>query len=325
MRFAGLLFCAGLLQAAVDGVVINETTGQPQAGATVTLYMLGGAGMESVESVKSEAGGKFVINQEAAGAHLIQTAWDGVLYNHMLPPAAPRTGLRLTVYNASARRPGETAIRTHMILLEPGAEELNVSESFVFENSGKTTFNNPDQGTIQFSLPAAAGGRVRVMATAPQGMPVERAAEKAAQPDTYWVDFAVKPGETRFDLTYEIPIPSPGVFETRVLQSETPPRIVAPVGVTLKGEGLELLGTEPRTQASVYQFKGRQVRIEFDGFGTLGGPHADPEPEETGGLRQIRPAVYERLPWVLGLAGLILVAGFLLLYLKGGAAEKRAG
>ena len=41
--------------AAVDGTVINKTTGKPQAGATVTLYKFGSAGMESVESVKSGA------------------------------------------------------------------------------------------------------------------------------------------------------------------------------------------------------------------------------------------------------------------------------
>jgi hypothetical protein len=86
--------------------------------------------------------------------------------------------------------------------------------------------------------------------------------------------------------------------------------------VTLKGEGLALLGREPSTQASVYEFQGKQIRVEFEGFGTLGGPHADDEPDEAEGLRQIRPAVYERLPWILGLVGLILLAGLLLLYLK---------
>jgi hypothetical protein len=79
---------------------------------------------------------------------------------------------------------------------------------------------------------------------------------------------------------------------------------------------LEWLGQEPTTQAGVYEFKGKQIRVEFQGFGTLGGPHADSEPDEAEGLRQIRPAVYERLPWILGLVGLILLAGLLLLYLK---------
>ena len=47
---------------AEDGQVLNQTTGKPQPGATVTLFKLGGqAGPEVVESVKSGADGKFAI------------------------------------------------------------------------------------------------------------------------------------------------------------------------------------------------------------------------------------------------------------------------
>jgi hypothetical protein len=91
------------LLAAVDGTVINKTTGQPQPGATVTLYKLGQAGMESVESVKSGAQGKFHIDQTPQGPHLIQTAFDGVTYNHMLPPGSVYSGLSLDVYPAARR------------------------------------------------------------------------------------------------------------------------------------------------------------------------------------------------------------------------------
>ena len=76
------------LLAAVDGTVVNKTTGQPQPGATVTLYKLGQAGMESLESVKSGAQGNFHMDQTPQGPNLIQTAYDGVTYNHMLPPGS---------------------------------------------------------------------------------------------------------------------------------------------------------------------------------------------------------------------------------------------
>src|SRR4051812_28365556 len=100
----GILFGVVLLAstaavAAVDGTVVNQTTGKPQPGATVTLYKLGQAGMESVESVKSDAQGRFSINQDPKGPHLIQTAFDGVTYNHMLPPGSSPTGLSLDVFN----------------------------------------------------------------------------------------------------------------------------------------------------------------------------------------------------------------------------------
>src|SRR6266511_6347714 len=52
---------------AIDGTVVNQTTGKPQGGATVTLYKLGQAGMESIESVKSGADGKFSIQQDLQG------------------------------------------------------------------------------------------------------------------------------------------------------------------------------------------------------------------------------------------------------------------
>ena len=83
------LLYASAASAAVDGVVMNRTTDKPQPGATVTLYKLGQNGLESVESVKSDAAGKFRIDQNLQGPRLVQTAYDGVTYNHMLPPNAP--------------------------------------------------------------------------------------------------------------------------------------------------------------------------------------------------------------------------------------------
>src|SRR5258707_14413385 len=84
-----------IASAAVDGTVTNGTTGKPQAGATVTLYKLGENGLESVESVKSNAEGKFRIEQNLQGPRLLQSAYAGVTYNRMLPPGAPTSGVAL--------------------------------------------------------------------------------------------------------------------------------------------------------------------------------------------------------------------------------------
>ena len=56
------------LHAAVTGTVINRTTGKPQAGATVALNKLGQQnGIELIDQAKSDAQGKFTINQPVAG------------------------------------------------------------------------------------------------------------------------------------------------------------------------------------------------------------------------------------------------------------------
>ncbi len=316
-RLVAILLLASPAWSAVDGTVINRTTGAPQAGATVTLYRLGEAGMESIESVKSEAGGAFRIDRVVSGPHLVQTAYDGVTYNHMLPPGSPTTGLTLEVYNSSAK-PGQARVVQHMILLEPTGGRLQVNESVVFRNEGKTAWNDPERGTLRFLLPEAAGGKVRAMARAPQGMPIERAAEKAAETAVYKIDFPVKPGESRFDLTWEVPFTSPGAFAGKLLHQGGPVRLIAPAGVTFQGENLQSLGEEPTTKATIYELKGHEYKLEIQGTGTLR-PAEGAQQEGGPGIEQIRPRLYDRLYPILGLVLLILLVGMALVYRRGAA------
>ena len=301
---------------AIDGTVLNQTTGKPQAGATVTLYKLGKDGMESVESVKSDAQGKFQINQDMPGPRLLQTAFDGVTYNHMLPPGSASTGLSLDVYN-SFKQPGDARVAQHMVLFEPSAAQMMVSESFIYQNSGKATYNDPDGGTLKFYLPPSAKGVVQVNCTAPQGMPIQRAAEKTARADIYKVDFPIKPGETRIDLTYMVPFTEGGSFDGKILFKGGPTRLVAPNGVTLKGDQIQSLGAEPRTQANIYDVKGSIYSVQVQGSGTLrssAAPDNSDSQDNGPSIEQIMPKAWDNMKWILGLALGILGLGFVLLY-----------
>ena len=60
MTRALLLLLPIVASAAVDGVVVNRTTGKPQPGATVTLIRLGNA-MNTVGSVTTDAQGRFTM------------------------------------------------------------------------------------------------------------------------------------------------------------------------------------------------------------------------------------------------------------------------
>ncbi len=316
---AAALLVAGAAGAAVEGVVVNRTTNQPQPGATVTLYKLGGAGMEAVESVRSGAGGRFRMDRTPEGPHLIQTAFDGVTYNHMLPPGSPTTGLQLEVYNSSSR-PGSAQVTQHMVLLEPSGGQLAVTETLVFENTGKLAYNDPERGTLRLWIPP--GAKARVMATAPAGMPIERAAEPAGPPQVYKVDFPIKPGETRFDITYSVPLADPAEFRGKILHRGTV-RLVAPAGVTLAGDGIELVGREPRTQAAIYSIRGAEYAVRIEGSGTLRAAAEDSE-DSGPGLQQILPRVYDRAPWIVGFALGALMAGLVLLYRRSAAAPSAA-
>src|SRR5436190_76182 len=76
--------------------------------------------------------------------------------NAMLPPGQPTAGLALDVYNASSQ-PGAAKVGKHMILFEPSAGQLAVNETYLFNNPGKTAWNDPDSGTLKFFVPEAAG------------------------------------------------------------------------------------------------------------------------------------------------------------------------
>lgn len=312
MKYVALLLLALPALAAVDGTVTNRTTGKPAGGATVTLYKLGQAGMESVESVKSAADGKFHLDQTPQGPHLIQTAFDGVTYNHMLPPGSATTGLSLEVYNSSAK-PGAAHIARHFLIFQPNGAQMSVTEGFIFRNDGVTTYNDPDDGTLKFYLPTEAKGIAQVKATAPQGMPIDRAADKTSQPNIYKVDFPVKPGETDFQITYIVPYNSGAVFQGKILaKTEEPTLLVVPNGVTMKGEGLESKGQEPRSKASVFSVKTAAYKVEIAGSVPVA---AAADSDSGPSFEEIPPRVLrQNLKWILALALGILALGFLVLY-----------
>jgi len=302
--------------AAVTGTVINRTTGTPQPGATVALNVLGQNGIELIDQAKSDAQGKFTINQDVTGPpHLIRTAYDGVTYNHMLPPGSPTTGLTIDVFNSS-KEPGAAKVSKHMLLFEPSGGQMVVNETYLFTNDGKAAWNDPDNGTLHFYLPAGAGGKVTANATAPGGMPIGAALTKTSKPDVMGVDFPIKPGETRFDLTYTIPYTEGAPYEGRIVTKDENTYLIAPNGVSLAGEGLNDLGQEPRTQAHIFGFTGTSYSIKLSGSPAASAADNTGSADQDNGpqIEQIMPRVYTKTVPILAIALGILAVGFILLY-----------
>lgn len=317
MKYLAFLLSVATALAGVDGSILNRTTGKPQAGATVSLFKLGQAGPEMLDSVKSDAQGKFRFDRTLEpGPHNIQVAFDGVTYNHVAPPGMPTSGLEIEVYNSS-RKPGAARVWQHMIMLEPAGQQLGVSDTYIFKNDGSLTYNDPDGGTLHFYVPAAGQSSLRVMATAPQGMPIQRAADKAGRADAFKLDFPIRPGETRIDITYTLPLSSPATFSSQVFYKGAPTRLVVPNGVTLQGEGLKSLGQEPQSQAAIYEVNTPGFSVSIQGTGSLRAASDDSGDDSGPQIQEILPRVYDRLEWILIPAFAALALGFALLYRKG--------
>ncbi|HSW50168.1 MAG TPA: carboxypeptidase-like regulatory domain-containing protein [Bryobacteraceae bacterium] len=316
MKAALLLALAGGVHAAVDGTVVNGSAGKPQAGVTVTLVSMSGSGMQPRTSVQTDAQGGFRFGQTPAGPSLIQAMHQGVTYSLAWQPGSPASGLRLEVYDTSPR-PGSARPVQNIVLLEPSADQLSIRETVIWQNSGKTTYSNPATGTLRVHVPPEGANSLRVSVIAPGGLPLQQAASAAGPPDVYKVDFPIKPGETSFEVSYQVPFSSPGVFSGRSLQKDAPLRLVVPHGVVLTGDGLESLGQEPQSQASIYGVKGPEYKVEIQGMAVA--PAAGGEEESSSGLNQILPRVYDNAYTIVGLSLAILALGFVLLYRARGA------
>lgn len=319
LALIGTVSCA---LAGVDGVVMNGTTGKPQPNVIITMVQPSETGMQTLATVKSDAQGIFKIDQRyPPGPVLLQAIYGAVMYTKMLPPGSPTTGVGVQVFDATTD-PQSGKVAQDMILIEPGPGGIAVTETILCVNETRQTFEDPKKGSVQFFVADSARGNIQVTVSTPSGMPVQRAADKTKVKGVYKVDFALKPGETRFDIAYTLP---PGdSFRGERVDPATPLRLVTPSSVTLEGDGLESLGQEPQTQARIYDVKTANYAVKIEGTGSLRAADGSAQQggEEDDGRPQVESAtarIYSQLPWVLGLTFAILALGGVMLYRKGAA------
>jgi len=314
------LFCALPAFCAIDGILVNQTTGKPQPNVLIQLVQPGQGGMQTLATLKSGADGKFQSDREVMGPTLIQAIYQGVIYNKMIVPGTPSTGLEVAIYDA-AKNPAGAKVIQHFILLSSTGGDLNVNESYIYKGDPKLTFNDPANGTLRFYVMPEAKN-LHVLIQGPAGMPIQREASKTKEPNFYKVDYAVKPGETRFDVDYTLPAATPLILSGKIVQKEDNVDLVAPQGFTIKGDGLENLGPEPKTQATIYKIKAASYKVEIEGSGVMPGQQTaqsaggQGQAEDTGmpDLKAVNPRIYGSVFWILGLAAAVLVLASVVLY-----------
>jgi hypothetical protein len=322
LSLAAVMFFA-LPLLAVDGVVLNGTLMRPQPGVEITLVQPSQQGMKQLGKTVSDAQGKFTIDVTIPpGPGLLQSTYQSATYNQIITPGMPTSGVEVMVYESTTKA-GTAKATQHLIVMEPSADQTKISELFIMDNKTAMTYHDADKGSAQFYLPAGAAENARAVITAPGGMPVPRPATLTSKAGIYKVDYPLKPGETRIEVTYTVP--SAQKFSGKIVPSEAPTRLVTPSTVTVTGDGIETLGQEPQTQAHLYNVSALDYNLLIDGIGSLnlGAPSGNGEAEaDDNGAPKIEVAsarIYSRLGWVLGLAFGILALGGVALYRRGEA------
>src|SRR5579885_2018577 len=189
---------------AIQGRVVNGTTGKPVAKAQVN-YVLMAQGMKPAASQVTDNDGRFRIDNppsSGGGPALLRVEYEGATYSHPVLPGQSAGDVEIQVFDAS-KQPGIVSVKEHAIFVHPSGNTLLVLEQVILgnESSPPKTYVN-EKGTYPFTLLAKALEGVQVTVEGPGGMPISQPAEPRDSANSYEINYAIRPGETQVRLEY---------------------------------------------------------------------------------------------------------------------------
>src|SRR5439155_24061189 len=122
-----------------------------------------------------------------------------------------------------------------------------------------------------------------------------------------------------FDVTSPAPYTEGEPYPGKVITKDENTYLIVPNGVTLKGDRLNDLGQEPRTQAHIFGLAGSEYQVQLTGAAAA--MPADTAESEGPRIEQIMPRVNSQAKLIIALALGILALGFALLYRTPAAKE----
>ncbi len=215
--FILLVFAVSAAWAApITGTVTNLTTGKPAAGDTVTLVRLQ-QGMQDAGQTTTDAHGHYTLDvSDAEPMHLVRVTHDKANYFKPVPPGAHTVDV--DVYNSAEKVPG-VSTEAQVLRIEAQGRTLHVTENFFVKNVSSPPLTQFGPRAFEIYLPRGAQ-KIAGAALGPGSMPVQSAPVALGPPGDYSFVFPIRPGETRFQASFEMPYSG---------TLELPARVASPV------------------------------------------------------------------------------------------------
>ena len=200
--FVFTLPLAALAAAPITGTVTNKTNNKPSAGDAVVLIRLA-QGMQESTRTTTDAHGHYTLEVPDDGLHLVRVTHDKA--NYFQPAPAGTQTVDLDVYNAAPQVKG-VSTEAVVMRLQTDASGTNVKivENFFVKNDSSPPMTQFSNEPFDFHLPDGAVVEGSA-AEAPNGMPVSAAPVPLPEKGLYTFLFPIRPGETRFQVSYHIP------------------------------------------------------------------------------------------------------------------------
>ncbi|MGA9390789.1 MAG: carboxypeptidase regulatory-like domain-containing protein [Candidatus Sulfotelmatobacter sp.] len=187
----------------LTGTVKNSTTGKPAAGDEVVMFKLG-RGMEESGRTKTDPKGEFSFKLDDAQApHLIRAIHQDVTYHRMAPPGT--TSVAIEVYDVAKKVDGIEVV-ADIMRVQAGQGQIAVTREFGVQNTSKPPRTQMSEHNLEFYVPD--GAHIiddSATATTENGNPLKSAPVPEGEKNRYSFIFPLRPGLTRFEVTYEFP------------------------------------------------------------------------------------------------------------------------
>jgi hypothetical protein len=217
----------------ITGIVTNKTTNKPSGGDDVVLIRLA-QGMQESTRTKTDAKGRFTLEIPNGdnGLHLVRVTHDKANYFRPAPPGTQ--SVEVEVFNAAAKVKGVSSEADVMrIQTDESGKALRIIENFFVKNESNPPLTQFSDRPFEFYLPEGAVVEGSA-ALAPGGMPVQAAPVPLGEPNHYAFIFPIRPGETRFQISYRLPYGGSLKFAPRVMMPTDTIAIMMPKSMTFK-------------------------------------------------------------------------------------------
>ena len=261
----------------LTGTVKNSTTGKPAAGDDVVMFKLG-QGMEESGRTKTDAKGQFSFKLDDAQApHLIRAIHQDVTYHRMAPPGT--TSVEVEVYDVGKKVDGIEVV-ADIMRIQAAQGQIAITREFGVQNTSKPPRTQMNERNLEFYVPD--GAHVideSATATTENGNPLKSAPVPEGEKNRYSFIFPLRPGLTRFEVTYELPysgsanIDPKSIYPLQHFVVMTPKAMQFAAAATSAGFKLINYPNEPDAAVEVASntTPGQNLAFKLSGEGTLAG------------------------------------------------------
>jgi hypothetical protein len=286
MKLTAILLLATLAPASfaanITGKVTNKTVNKPAAGDDVVLIAFG-QGMQEAARTKTDATGHYSINIPDQGMHLIRVDHEKAAYFQPVPPGT--TTADVDVYDVLPKVEGVSTEADVLRVTEANSNGLHIVENFFIKNESKPPRTQFSTHAYEFYLPPDA--KIEASAAAgPQGMPVASSPMPQGDKGHYAFVFPVRPGETRFQLSYTLPYNGSYKFTPKHILPTDNFVVILPKSMSLEG-GSALQSSD--IEAGAQTFIAKNVTPEQDLSFTLSGQGVMPREQQGAQAQQGSP------------------------------------